>query len=204
MLGASLAQIRGSWFPSLRSSLDRHALLTAIDESLPSTTHNILWNVDGQKWFDEGHAVAVYEAIAKATDLQHCRDVGRDAARYAMVSTWHEMMQPLVGLIGGTPRLAFEQLPMLWNATRRDAGEVVCVESSPRHATTELRDFPYASSQAWVHVWLGHHDALLRQLRFAGRAELATIDPPPASPVVRVSVTWGAALSGAPTTFGDM
>ena len=75
-----------------------------------STTHNILWNVDGQKWFDEGHAVAIYEAIHKATDLQHCRDVGRDAARYAMVSTWHDMMQPLLGLIGGTPRLAFEQL----------------------------------------------------------------------------------------------
>jgi hypothetical protein len=96
---------------------------------------------------------------------------------------------------------------VLWNATRRDAGEVLCVESSPRHATTELRDFPYASSQAWVHVWLGHHDALLRQLRFAGRADLVTVDPPaesppPESPVVRIRVSWGAALTGTPTTFG--
>jgi hypothetical protein len=207
MLSERLAQIRGSWFPCLRSSLDRHALLSAIDDALPSTTHNILWNVDGHKWFDEGHAVAIYEAIATATDLQHCRDVGRDAARYAMVSTWRDMMQPLVGLIGGTPRLAFEQMPVLWNATRRDAGEVVCVESSPRHAVTELRHFPYATSQAWAHVWLGHHDALLRQLRFAGRADLEILVAEPAEPqpppTVRTRVAWGAALTGTPTTFGD-
>jgi len=73
-----------------------------------------------------------------------------------------------------------------------------------------------------VQVWLGHHDALLRQLRFAGRAEIVPEnplpdgtreakpgDPPPpdaapsASAVVRIRVGWGAALTGAPTTFGD-
>ena len=211
MLSGRLAQIRGSWFPCLRSSLDRHALLAAIDDTLPSTTHNILWSVDsrvagrddGQKWFDEGHAVAIYEAVARVKDLAACRDVGRDAARYAMVSTWRDMMQPLVGLIGGTPRLAFEQMPVLWNATRRDAGELVCVESSPRHAVTEVHGFPYASSQAWVQVWLGHHDAMLRQLRFAGRADVEPAPEDAPADCVRVRVTWGAALSGPPATFGD-
>lgn len=185
--------MRGNWFPSVRAALDRHALLAEVDAELPVTTHNILWNTEAQSWFDEGHAVAIYEAIARARGLEVCREVGRDAARFAMVSAWRDLVQAMVGLMGGTPRMAFEHLPILWNATRRDAGEVVCLESSPRHALTEVRGFPYANSQAWAQVWLGHHEAVLRQLRFAGRAAL---DPVVGEAAIRVRVSWGGALGG--------
>ena len=166
------------------------------------TTRNILWGEDGQKWFDEGHAVAIYEAVAKLKDVVHCRDVGRDAVRFAMASTWHPLMQAMLGHMGGTPRMAFEHMPVLWNATRRGGGELVCVESSGRHAVTEVRGFPYVSSAAWVQVWLGHHDALLKHLRFTGRPTIELADPGPG--VVRIRTMWSSALAGRPTGgFGD-
>ena len=187
----------------MRAALDRHGLLAEIDADLPSTTHNILWGSDGQAWFDEGHAVAIYEAVARARSLDVCRGVGRDAARYAMVSTWHELMRAMVGLMGGTPRMAFEHLPILWNATRRGAGEVLCVESTSRYAVTEVHGFGYATSEAWTQVWLGHHEAILRQLRFAGRAALDGGGDGDGPERVRVRVTWGGALGGHPTdAFG--
>ncbi|GAC1523321.1 MAG: hypothetical protein NVS3B10_23260 [Polyangiales bacterium] len=177
-----MAQVRGNWFPSVRAALDRHALLVEVDAALPVTTHNILWNTDAQAWFDEGHAVAIYEAIARARNLEVCREVGRDAARFAMVSTWRDLVQAMVGLMGNTPRMAFEHLPILWNASR--------------HALTEVQGFPYANSQAWAQVWLGHHEAVLRQLRFAGRAALEPTAEGGDPSTIRVRVSWGGALGG--------
>ena len=192
-----MAQVRGNWFPSVRSALDRHGVLAATDELLPTTTREIFWGADPAKWFDEGHAVAIYEAVAKLKGVAFCRELGRDAARFAMMTIWSDLMRALQGHVGGTPRMAFEQMPVIWNATRRDAGELHCLESSTRHAVTEVRGFPYTGSAAWVQVWLGHHDALLKQLRFTGRAALELADP--AIPVVRTRTTWGGALGGNPT-----
>ena len=163
------------------------------------TTRNIFAGAEAQaqKWFDEGHAVAIYEAVAKVKDVAFCREVGRDAVRYAMASTWHELMQAMLGHMGGTPRMAFEHLPVLWNATRRDAGELVCVESSARHAVTEVRGFPYVSSAAWIQVWLGHHDALLKHLRFTGKSNVDLAESTPG--VVRIRTMWSSALGGTAT-----
>jgi len=197
-----VAQVRGNWFPNVRSALDRHGILAATDESLPMTTRNIFWGADAQKWFDEGHAVSIYETVAKLKDVAFCRELGRDAARFAMASTWHDLMQAMIGHLGGTPRMAFEHLPVLWNATRREAGELVCAESSSRHAVTEVRGFPYVSSPAWVQVWLGHHDALLRHLRFTGKSAIELADA--TTGVVRVRTTWTSPLGGMPTEgFGE-
>ncbi|GAC1352366.1 MAG: hypothetical protein NVSMB1_14510 [Polyangiales bacterium] len=194
-----MAQIRGSWFPNVHSSLVRHGLLVETDALLPALTRTILHSADLLAWYDEAQAVAIYEAVASLRKAPVCRSVGRDAARYAMVSTWRDMINALIGFIGGTPRMAFEQFPVLWNASRRDAGELRCVESSSRHAVTELRDFPFASNHAWTEVWLGHHDALLRQLRFGGEATLVAVDP--SSKIVRVRTSWRSALGGSPTDY---
>ncbi len=191
-----MAQIRGNWFPNLRSALDRRGVLAEVDEALAVTTRNLFWGADPQLWFDEGHAVAIYEQVARLKGVGFCRQIGRDAARYAMAGTWHELMDALAAHLGGTPRMAFEQLPVLWNATHRDAGEITC-QGSSRGATTELRGFAYASSEAWVEVWIGHHEALLRHLRFAGTVEL--VETSAESGLVKVKVFWGSPLKGMPT-----
>jgi len=193
-----VAQIRGTWFASLRASLERHGLLAGIEPGLPSITRHILAQAEPTAWFDEGHAVSIYEAVAAAHDAATCREVGRDAARFAMVSGWRDMMQAIEGLLGNTPRMAFEQLPLVWNSTRKDAGELLCVESSGHQAVTELVGFPYAGSAAWVQVWAGHHEALLRHFRFAGHSTVLTSDPQ----VVRIRTQWGSALKGASTLPG--
>jgi hypothetical protein len=183
----------------VRSSLDRHGILAETEETLPTTTRAVFENDDPLKWFDEGHVVAIYEGVARVRDLAVCREVGRDAARYAMAGTWHELMLPLSVHGGGTPRLAFEQFPVLWNATHKDAGELLCVESSAVQAVTELHGFPYADSQAWVQAWIGHHDALLRHLRFTGKSSLERVD---ANAVIRTRVVWGGALVRSEPTGG--
>lgn len=195
-----MAQVRGSWFSSLNSSLSRHAMLADVESKLPQITRKILLGPDAQAWYDEGHAVAIYELVAQLRGADACREVGRDAARFAMVSTWRDLMQALIGFLGATPRMAFEQMPVLWNATRRDAGELKCVESSTKHAITELRGFPYASSPAWGEVWRGHHEALLRQLRFSGESHLVSTDD--AQGLIRTRTEWTSALGGgAPPTY---
>ncbi len=181
-----MAQVRGSFFPHVRAALERRGVLAQVDEELSTSTRKILGAAEPMAWYDEGHAVAVYEVVARLHDATVVREVGREAARLAMSSAWRDLMSVLEGLIGGTPRMAFEQLPVLWNATRRDAGEVRCVESSPRHAVTELTGFAYADSAAWVEVWIAHHEALLRHFRFGGRTTLETADPG----VVRLRTCW--------------
>ena len=193
-----MAQIRGSWFSSLRASLERHGLLADIEPALPSITRHILAQAEPTSWFDEGHAVAIYEGVLQARDAEVCREIGRDAARFAMVSAWREMMQAIEGLLGNTPRMAFEQLPLIWNSTRKGAGDLLCVESSGVQAITELTGFAYADSRAWVEVWAGHHEALLRHLRFAGHAEILPTSPG----TVRIATRWGNALRGASTLSG--
>ncbi len=200
-----MAQLRGSFFPNLLSSLERHSLLDVVEPRLAMTTRQILRNHEPSAWYDEGHVVTLYEAVAQHAPpregldpLATVREVGRDAARFAMQNTWRELMAALVGLLGGTPRMAFEQMPVLWNATRRDAGDLVCIESSSKHATTQITGFPYAGSDAWVAAWLGHHDALLRHLRFGGEVRLDSVDGP--GGVVRVRVAWGARLVPKSTT----
>lgn len=193
-----MAQIRGNWFASLRASLERHNVLSGLEEGLPQITRHLLAHAEPTAWYDEGHAVAIYEAVLAAHDAQVCRDVGRDAARFAMVSGWREMMQAIEGLLGNTPRMAFEQLPLIWNSTRKQAGELVCVESSAHQAITELHGFPYAGSSAWIAVWVGHHEALLRHFRFAGHAQAVEGE----QGTVRVRTQWGSALKGASTLPG--
>jgi hypothetical protein len=185
-----VSQIRGSFFPNLRAALERRGLLTQVSEAIAVSSRRILESAEPTAWYDEGHAVAVYECVSSLRDAAAAREIGRDAARLAMASTWRELMHALVGLMGGTPRMAFEQLPILWNATRRGAGELRCVESSTKHAVTELRDFPYTTSAAWTEAWLGHHEALLKHLRFVGRA---AVEPEEGDgSALRVRVTWGA------------
>jgi hypothetical protein len=168
-----LALLRGSFFPHLRAALERRAILEEVDDSIASSSRMILSASDASAWYDEGHAVEIYEQVARLRDLAFVRDVGCDAARHAMSGSWRDLIQALTGLIGATPRLAFEQVPVVWNSTRRDAGEVRCCESTTKHVVTELHGFPYTASAAWNEVWAGHHDALLRHLRFGG---LVTID----------------------------
>ncbi len=193
-----MAQIRGSWFSNLRAALERHGLLADIEPTLPSSTRHILAHADAATWFDEGHAVSIYESLLLTRGAEICREVGRDAARFAMVSAWREMMQAIEGLLGNTPRMAFEQLPLIWNSTRKGAGDLVCVESSAAAAATELTGFAYGESRAWVEVWAGHHEALLRHLRFAGHADIGETTPG----VVRIVIRWGSALRGSPTLSG--
>ena len=196
-----MAQIRGSWFPCLRAALDRAGLLAECDAALATTTRGIFWGSDPTAWFDEGHVVAIYEAIAVAHGQPMVRELGRDAARFAMTSLWRDLVTALEGHIGGTPRMAFEQMPVLWSASRRDAGELRCVESSSRHAITEVQGFPYASSQAWVSAWMGHHDALMRHFRFSGSVEVLATEK--ATEVIRVRAAWGGALAPTRTSgFG--
>lgn len=183
-----MAQIRGSFFPNLRAALERRGLLASVADSLAVSSRRILEAAEPTAWYDEGHAVAVYECVLTQTDLEITRKVGRDAARLAMTSSWRELMHALVGLMGGTPRMAFEQMPILWNATRRDGGVLRCSESTVRHAITELRGFPYAKSQAWSEAWVGHHEALLMHLRFAGRA---VKEPNDDATVLCVRASWG-------------
>lgn len=165
-------------------------MLDDVVAGIASMTRTILASSDGSAWYDEGHAVEIYEQVARVRELALVRDVGCDAARFAMVGSWRELMLVLSQLIGATPRLAFEQLPILWNATRRDAGVVRCVESTTKHAVTELSGFPYTSSAAWNEVWAGHHDALLRHLRFGGQVTIDAADP--AEGLIRVRTVWDA------------
>lgn len=183
-----MAQIRGNFFPSVRAALERHALLDVVAADLAVSTRRILEAGEATAWYDEGHLVAVYECVMRLRDASAVRDVGRDAVRFAMSSTWRDLMGALEGLLGGTPRMAFEQMPILWTASRRGEGELRCTESTVRHATTELRSFPWTGSAAWNEAWVGHHEALLRHLRFAGRAWIETHDV--ASGLLRVRTTW--------------
>ena len=191
-----MAQLRGSFFPCIRSSLERHALVEVVEARVAVTTRKIFQAGEPNAWYDEGHAVAIYEAVVEHATAQPdlapmmlVREVGRDAARFAMQSTWRELMAAMTGLIGGTPRMAFEHIPVLWNATRREAGDLVCIESSSKHATTQVTGFAYTASAPWVATWVGHHDALLRHLRFSGTAQLEAADP--ATGTIRVKTTWG-------------
>ncbi len=172
-------------------------MLAEVEGKLPQMTRKILVSPDASAWYDEGHAVAIYELVATIRGAETCREVGRDAARFAMVSSWRDLMQALVGFLGATPRMAFEQMPVLWNATRRDAGELRCVESSTKHAITELQGFPYASSAAWGEVWRGHHEALLRQLRFSGEASIVETDA--GAGLIRTHTVWASALRRVPS-----
>ena len=171
--------------------------MSEVEAKLPTLTRKIIHAPDLAAWYDVGHPVAIYEAVLGLRGLPTTREIGRDAARFAMVTVWRDLMHALLGFLGGTPRMAFEQMPVLWSATRRDSGELRCVESSTRHAVTELRGFPYAASVAWCEVWQGHHEALLRQLRFTGTAKLTAVDAP--AGIVRVHTEWGGALRGTAT-----
>lgn len=186
-----MAQLRGSFFTHLRAALEQHDVLWAITPHIASSSRLILDAPDPSAWYDEGHAVEIYEMAARARDLAFVRELGRDAACLAMASSWREMMQVIESLIGATPRLAFEQLPVLWHNTRRDAGELRCLESSLRHAESELRDFPHTTSDAWNEVWAGHHDALLRHLRFSGESTILAVDG--AEGLIRIRTAWDAA-----------
>jgi hypothetical protein len=187
-----LAQVRGHWFPNVRSALERRGLAEDLDAVLPTTTRQILRLAEPTAWYDEGHSIAIFQEIVNQQGKEVCRDIGRDAARYAMVGPWHELMAAMQGHLGGTPRMAFEQMPVLWSASRRDAGTLRCSSSSQRQAITELEGFPYATHAAWVEVWLGHHDALLRHLRFSGQSVLEELDPKRS--LVRIRTIWGAPL----------
>ncbi len=172
----------------LRGALGERGLLDEVSAALASSTRRILEVAEPTAWFDEGHAVAVYECVVRSRGAEVCREIGRDAARIAMTSSWRDFMGVLEGYLGGTPRMAFDQLPVLWNATRRDAGDLRCVESSMRHAVTEIRGFAYAESAAWREVWAGHHEALLRHLRFTGQVAIESVVP--ATGLVRVRTSW--------------
>ncbi len=163
-------------------------MLDDVVSGIASVTRTILASADASAWYDEGHAVEIYEQVGRVRDLPLVREVGCDAARFAMIGSWRDLMLVVSQLIGGTPRLAFEQLPILWNATRRDAGVVRCSESTTKHAVTELRGFPYITSTAWNEVWAGHHNALLRHLRFGGQVTIDTVDP--AEGLIRVRTVW--------------
>jgi hypothetical protein len=193
-----MTQLRGHWFPILGRSLQWHGLLDLVEKRLPASTRQLFSQADPAGWYEEQHAVLVYEAVAAARDMLSVRNVGRYAARLAMQTTWFAVLEPVVRFHSRTPAKAFEELPRLWSTTRRDAGEVRCIDSGSRHAVTELRGFRHSSSGAWGEAWLGHHEALLRHLRFAGRAEL---EPSSAqSYLLRVRTTWAGALSGVPTS----
>jgi len=193
-----MTQLRGHWFPILGRSLQWHGLLDLTEKRLPPSTRQLLAQADPAAWYDEQHAVTIYEAVAAARDMLSVRNVGRYAARLAMQTTWFAVLEPVVRFHGPTPGKAFEELPRLWNTTRRNAGQVLCIEAASRHAVTELRGFRFASSAAWSEAWLGHHEALLRHMRFAGRAELDAASSNSYS--LRVRTTWAGALSGLPTS----
>lgn len=182
-----MAQIRGNFFPHVRAALERRGVLDEITSDIASSTRMILDASEGSVWYDEGHAVEIYEQVARIRDLSFTREIGCDAARLAMNGPWREMIVVLSGLLGATPRLAFEQLPVLWNSTRRDAGEVTA-ESTTRYAVTDLRGFPYTTSAAWNEVWAGHHEALLRHLRFAGQVTIESVVPGEGR--IRVRTAW--------------
>lgn len=175
----------------MRTALERRGVWDEIAQGIASSTRLILDGSDTLAWYDEGHAVEVYDQVARLRDLIFVRELGCEAARLAMAGPWRDMMTVLSGLIGATPRLAFEQIPVIWNSTRRDAGDVHCVESTTRHAVTELRGFPYTSSAAWNEVWAGHHEALLRQLRFGGQVSIESVNP--ADGLIRIRTVWDGA-----------
>ncbi len=164
-----MAQIRGSWFACLRLTCG-DPLIAELRPRVSLSTRKIFESADPQAWFDEGHAVAIYDAIIALRDAHALRAIAHEATLAAMKGPWREMASAMLGLLGGSPRMAFEQLPLLWNATRRDAGEVRCLESSTRHAVTELSGFAYLDHPAWRESWLAAHEALLTRLQFRGDA----------------------------------
>jgi hypothetical protein len=186
---SALAQIRGSFFTHVRDALERLGALEDIVPAIASSTRLILDNGgDATQWFDEGHAVEIYEAGMRVRDRDFVRALGCEASVIAMTTSWRDMMQVVSNLLGASARLGFEQLPVLWHNTRRDAGEVRCVESSQRHALTEVIGFPYTTSEAWCEVWAGHHDALLRHLRFSGESTIESVEPDKGT--IRVRSVW--------------
>lgn len=188
-----MAQVRGHWFPNVRSALERRGLADELEATLPITTRQILRVAEPTAWYDEGHSIATFQEILTQQGREVCRDVARDAARYAMVGAWRELMSAMQEHLGGTPRMAFEQMPVLWNASRRDAGMLRCASSSSRQAITELSGFFYAAHPVWAEIWLGHHDAMLRHLRFGGQAVVEEVDDKKG--IIRVRTIFGPPLT---------
>ena len=165
--------------------------------TLPVTTRQILRAAEPTAWYDEGHSIAVFQELVNQQGKEVCRDTARDAARYAMVGPWRELMGAMTGHLGTSPRMAFEQMPVLWSASRRDAGTLRCTSSSPRQAITELVGFTFAGHAIWTEIWLGHHDAMLRHLRFTGQAVVEEIDEKQQS--IRVRTIFGPPIASPPT-----
>lgn len=175
----------------VREALERIGVMDDVLPAIASSSRIILDNSpdsDGTAWFDEGHAVEIYDCVDRLRDRATVRTLGCEASLIAMGSSWRDMMNVVTNLIGASARLGFEQLPVLWHNTRRDAGELRCVESTARHAITEVRGFPYVTSAAWCEVWAGHHDALLRHLRFSGESTIESVDPEHG--LIRIRASW--------------
>ncbi len=193
-----MSQVRGHWFPIVRRALQWHGLLDVVEKRVPGATKQLLAQTDPAAFYDEQHVIAMFEAVAAGRDMATVRNVGRYASRLAMQTTWFPVLEPVTRFHDGSPSKGFETLPRLWSAVRKDAGEVRCIEAGTRHAITELRGFRFGSNAAWSEAWLGHHEALLRHLRFAGRAELEPVSGQ--SFILRVRTSWAGALSGVPTS----
>ncbi len=189
--------MRGHWFPNVRSALDRRGLAEELSATLPVTTRQILRAAEPTAWYDEGHSISIFQEVVNQHGKEVCRDTARDAARYAMVGPWRELMTAMTGHLGGSPRMAFEQMPVLWSASRRDAGSLRCTSSSQRQAITELEGFAFASHPIWAEIWLGHHDALLRHLRVTGQAVVEEVDDQ--RQLIRVRTLFGPPIASPPT-----
>lgn len=193
-----MARVRGHWFIALREGLDELGLRGVVERSVSPAARAALASPDPVAWHDEAHAVAIYETVVACRDLDGVRGLARLAARRAMQTAWRPLMAPIVRLCADRPGVAFGQLPLLWDAIRREGGEVRCVSTEPRAAITEVRGCAYVGNAAWREWWLGVHEALLRELRVGGRCTVEHLDE--RTKTLRVRATWSFALAGAPTS----
>jgi hypothetical protein len=114
-----------------------------------------------------------------------------------MQTVWRPLVGPIVRMYVGRPAPAFAQMPTLWDAVRRDGGLFSCTTQEARAVVTELRGCVHVAEPAWREAWLGHHEALLRELRVGGRCTLDHLDE--RTKTLRVRTAWAFALTGAPT-----
>ncbi|MBK7397755.1 MAG: hypothetical protein IPJ34_16020 [Myxococcales bacterium] len=193
-----MAEIRASWMPLYQSSLSWHGLLDLVTKRLSPATQRAFLEPAPGEWQDVATVVAVLDVVGQLRDAQTVRSVGRHVMRLALQSVLVAQVEPFKDQQGVTPVRLFEELPRLFAAHYRDAGEVRCLSTERHAAVTEIVGFRHASNPHWIEAWLGGHEGLLRHFRFAGRA---TADGALLPRALRVRTTWAGALSGAATAL---
>jgi hypothetical protein len=192
-----MAQVRGQWLEVVCRTLRTQGLFAVVEQSVPVATKTLFARIDPAIWYEEHHELSIYSAIETLRGLTTVRNIGRHVGRNALQVAWFDGGGAIDSFRGTDPSRAFLDFPRVWSLTRRDAGELRCVETQVRQAVTELRSFRYSAHVPWREAWLGQHEGLLRHLHHAGHAEREVVAG--SDFILRTKTRWAGALSGVPT-----